>query len=35
MTVTIVKNIELYIKIIMQYGCQGSFEKLIVLTTWS
>ncbi len=35
MTVIIVQNIELYINIIMQYGCQGSFKKFIVLVTWS
>ncbi len=34
MTVTIVKNIESYIKIIVQYGCHGSFKKLIILATW-
>ncbi len=35
MTLTIKKIWQLYIKIIMQYGCQGSFEKLILLATIS
>ncbi len=33
MTVTIVTHIEFYIEIIMQYGCQGSFKKLIMLAS--